>query len=434
MSSTTPNKGLNQDDTGNFTEFPSYCTYEEPPLMFVRFILVTVIGSLVSCVKAHRTSYNVYLMLLAFFDFFISLAYVMLMSVNVLTDFLHSVSLLRLWMSYVIPMITVSHIAMTTSSFLIVAASLERYCISTNSKYRSLVQRNRKWIAFIAVCFGIISKGTMPLELDRIKTEECTGLMTEWGLGMKEFVFDTPYHVVWRLWYRNIATVFFPFFVLAFFNIKIVIALRHNPKESTAGMKNGELVISPKQRSRNATRTMICVVSCYLISNIINVLVTFLEHFDKKLLESHQKEYAISLDVVSLATNVSCLLRVPIYMVCQPVLRREIMFTLKHWIRCQHARRSALDENNTNAITTTSMENTYLISENVEKGFPVNGNTKTNGHFTNGNNMGLPQMKNNHGTLFSSYNEDQHSISSSVTAQHDILNKLIRGSDNETLL
>ena len=36
-------------------------------------------------------------MLLAFFDFFVSLAYVMLMSVNVLTDFLHSVSLLRLW-------------------------------------------------------------------------------------------------------------------------------------------------------------------------------------------------------------------------------------------------------------------------------------------------------------------------------------------------
>lgn len=63
-----------------------------------------------------------------------------------------------------IPMITISHIAMTSSSFLIVAATLERYCISTNSKYLSLVQRNRKWIAFIAVCFGIISKGTMALE------------------------------------------------------------------------------------------------------------------------------------------------------------------------------------------------------------------------------------------------------------------------------
>lgn len=105
--------------------------------------------------------------------------------------------------------------------------------------------------------------------------EECAGLMTELGLGMRDFVFDTPYHIVWRLWYRNIVTVFFPFFVLAFFNIKIVIALRNSPMENKeVNTKGGAVVISAKQRTRNATRTMICVVSCYLISNIINVMIT----------------------------------------------------------------------------------------------------------------------------------------------------------------
>lgn len=114
--------------------------------------------------KYHRTSYNVYLMLLAFFDVFVSFAYVFLMSVNVLSDYLHSPFLVKLWMSYMIPMITISHIAITSSSFLILAATFERYCITINSHRLPLVQKNRKWIAFIAVLFGVVSKGTMYFE------------------------------------------------------------------------------------------------------------------------------------------------------------------------------------------------------------------------------------------------------------------------------
>ncbi|KHJ94308.1 hypothetical protein OESDEN_05762 [Oesophagostomum dentatum] len=80
--------------------------------------------------KSYRSSHCLYLALLAFFDVFIAGAYIPLMSLNLLVDYWKSVVLLRAWFTYMIPMITVSHIAMTASSFLMVAASFERYCVT----------------------------------------------------------------------------------------------------------------------------------------------------------------------------------------------------------------------------------------------------------------------------------------------------------------
>lgn len=53
---------------------------------------------------------------------------------------------------------------MTSSSFLILAATFERYCITVHSKYVRFAQRHRKMIAAFAVLLGVISKGTMCLE------------------------------------------------------------------------------------------------------------------------------------------------------------------------------------------------------------------------------------------------------------------------------
>ncbi|KAK6017838.1 hypothetical protein OSTOST_16632, partial [Ostertagia ostertagi] len=70
-----------------------------------------------------------------------------------------------------VPMITISHVAMTSSSFLIVCASFERYCLTVNSPFLPFAQK-----------------------------------------------------------YRNFVTVFAPFFILAYFNIRIVKALTKHTK------------------------------------------------------------------------------------------------------------------------------------------------------------------------------------------------------------
>ncbi|KAK6021489.1 hypothetical protein OSTOST_12838, partial [Ostertagia ostertagi] len=141
---------------------PESCYFEQPPMINIRFWLVTVFGSTVSFIsimnnvllfyvfisrKHHRSNHNVYLMLLAFFDIFVSTAYILLMSVNVLIDYLISARLMQIWFSYMVPMITISHVAMTSSSFLIVCASFERYCLTVNSPFLPFAQNNRKLIA-----------------------------------------------------------------------------------------------------------------------------------------------------------------------------------------------------------------------------------------------------------------------------------------------
>lgn len=68
-------------------------------------------------------------------------------------------------MTYVIPMMTMSHVAITASSFLIVFATVERFCITVSSHYVEFLQNNRCYIALIAVIIGVVTKGTLILEL-----------------------------------------------------------------------------------------------------------------------------------------------------------------------------------------------------------------------------------------------------------------------------
>lgn len=67
---------------------------------------------------------------------------------------------------YVVDMMTVSHIAMTASSYLITFAAVERYCITVSSGMVDFLQKNRKFFVAFAVLFGIVSKGTIKLEID----------------------------------------------------------------------------------------------------------------------------------------------------------------------------------------------------------------------------------------------------------------------------
>ncbi|EPB74324.1 hypothetical protein ANCCEY_06597 [Ancylostoma ceylanicum] len=261
---------------------PEICNYEQPPMTNIRFWLVTVFGSTVSFIsivnnillfyvffskKHHRTSHNVYLMLLAFFDIFVSTAYILLMSVNILIDYLISPTLMQIWYSYMVPMITISHVAMTSSSFLIVCASFERYCLTVNSTFLPFAQK-----------------------------------------------------------YRNLATIIAPFFILAYFNIRIVKALTKHTKMTVCQLAGNALVEKAKRKAtaRAATRTLVMVVCCYLISNIISVALTIWEHLDRDTLMEYVNFYAIAIDLVSLLTTSACACRLPIYLTCQPSLRREI--------------------------------------------------------------------------------------------------------------
>jgi hypothetical protein len=88
------------------------CVFNVPDRIEQRFWLVTVIGSSLSTVsiienlflfllfltsQRHRNSPALYLLLLAFFDIFMSVAYITLISGKVVTEYFQSVPLWRIW-------------------------------------------------------------------------------------------------------------------------------------------------------------------------------------------------------------------------------------------------------------------------------------------------------------------------------------------------
>ncbi|VDL64842.1 unnamed protein product, partial [Nippostrongylus brasiliensis] len=129
-------------------------------IIFNSFVFVVFVTS-----KQHRTSYNVYLLLLALFDVFMGVSYIAVLSIKVLINWTASYLLKWMWVSYMVPMLTVSHIAITASTYLVTCAAIERYCITVNSDKVNFLQNHRKAIAFIAVMAGVISKGTILKEV-----------------------------------------------------------------------------------------------------------------------------------------------------------------------------------------------------------------------------------------------------------------------------
>lgn len=113
----------------------------------IKFILVVCIGTTLSFLSIlesllilfiflsraqFRISHLFYFSVLAGLDILLSVSYVALMSVQGLMIYYRSPLLARYWYSYLRVLFTLAHIWMTASSFLIVAATFERYSTSVS--------------------------------------------------------------------------------------------------------------------------------------------------------------------------------------------------------------------------------------------------------------------------------------------------------------
>ncbi|VDK49277.1 unnamed protein product [Anisakis simplex] len=321
------------------------CFYAQQEFLVERFWLVTVTGTTVSSIsivenlflfivlvtkRHHRNSNSLYLVLLAFFDVLVAGAYIPLMSLSHLVDYMQSVVLLRAWFQYMIPMITVSHIAMTSSSFLILSASFERFCMTVMPHRMKCLNRYRRQIATSSVILGIVTKSTLAFEFSIKYHEECVDTMAEYALELSALAKDPIYNLLWRLWFRNVVTILLPFALLAFMNARTAITLHTNHFISQDMEKLSEA--QRKSRVRAATRALVFVVFTYLLSNMLNVIVTIWEYIDIDSLHTRFFAFYIySVDVVSLLTVLAGALRLPIYVSCQPQLRSEFALALRRF-------------------------------------------------------------------------------------------------------
>ncbi len=125
---------------------------------------------------------------------------------------------------------------------------------------------------------------------------------------------------IYKFYVRNLMTAMVPFFLLAYFNARIVATLKrlaiHMRRERRAS-RNGadkrkvrifsakKLINLSRKLQTNikaATTTFLFIVSTYLASNVVNVVVTAWEFIDPESLFKRCEFYMITTDVVSLLT------------------------------------------------------------------------------------------------------------------------------------
>ncbi|GMS84423.1 hypothetical protein PENTCL1PPCAC_6598, partial [Pristionchus entomophagus] len=271
--------------------------------------------------RRHLHSPFLYLISLSLADIFLSGAYILLFLVNVLMDEWISSLLSSLWWSYMPFVLVLSHLAITSSAFLIVAAAAERYVtISKMSKEFSTSQRLS--IVLLAFAIAILGKLPMLFEVEVVKNGNCTGV-TEWTASMAEFTAIEPYASVYKFWFRNLLTVMVPFALLLCLNMAIIRRL-HRQHQSAKLFRFG--TSAHRRNVRSATLSLICVTCTYLASNLLNVVLNLTEFVDRNFLyeEDVRPIYTISSDLVSFFTVGASAFRLPIYYVCNAKIKTEV--------------------------------------------------------------------------------------------------------------
>uniref|UniRef100_A0A0K0EU23 G_PROTEIN_RECEP_F1_2 domain-containing protein n=1 Tax=Strongyloides venezuelensis TaxID=75913 RepID=A0A0K0EU23_STRVS len=341
------------------SNLPHECAFNPPAYVEERFWLVTVAGTTLAIIciienaflftmlarkRKYRNSYVLYLLLLALFDILIGMAYIPLMSLSLYLDYIQSVFLLRAWYAYMIPMITVSHIAMTSTTFLIVAASWERYCITaSNTKMVRFLSKYRKNIAACSVILGMLTKISLAFEFDIKFIPRCINTMAEYELNSSSLALSYYYALFWRLIFRNIFTILAPFFFLLIINARVVYILHQYPTtiintfpidtslmttvmEKQTNNPKLSYEYQRKVRVRAATKTLLFVSLSYILSNFLNVILTLWEYIDIELLQlEYLPFYTITVDLISIFTVLAGVLRLPIYVICMPEMRVEFI-------------------------------------------------------------------------------------------------------------
>ncbi|KAK6738057.1 hypothetical protein RB195_020265 [Necator americanus] len=279
--------------------------------------------------RRYRSSSLIYLTFLALADTFLSAAYILLFPVNLYMDYFASDFLAAAWWSYMRIIITTSHVFISASAFLIVAAAFERYI--TISKIRNQFARHHRLvISAMALVFAMIAKLPMFFEVQVVPNGNCTGVTSLTAI-VSEFSETEPYKSCYKFWFRSIITIVLPFILCFYLNFGIIRRLRKQHQ----GAKLFRFATSEHRRNiRSATLMLVFVTCTYLGSNLLNVIVYTWELIDKPSLMSDELRpfYTLSSDLVSLFTVLASACRLPIYIACNARIRCEVLDALNNCV------------------------------------------------------------------------------------------------------
>uniref|UniRef100_A0A1I8B6M6 G_PROTEIN_RECEP_F1_2 domain-containing protein n=1 Tax=Meloidogyne hapla TaxID=6305 RepID=A0A1I8B6M6_MELHA len=311
-----------------------------------RCLISLVCNVLIACVLLRpRNSHFFFLGLLAVSDAFLSTCYGPVIAMDIIKNRVQLLWLTRLWWSYVGPLLALCHVSMTFSCFMIILGTIERFLITLKSPLLACFRTNRGPLALGMFLAALLLRGTAIFEVEIVANGNCTGL-SEFEPSLTTLTKSWFYGTVFRFYVRTIATVFVPFFLLAYLNARIVLILRRQ-KRSAAMFRFGS-AYDHKLRVRSATRLLLLIVCSYLLANFPNVAITAWEYLD---LDSTQSENFYS--IISMLYVLSCASRLLIYLSCNEEIRSAFYdFLCTNWL-CRRRREGneieyEFDENNFN--------------------------------------------------------------------------------------
>ncbi|KAK6747419.1 hypothetical protein RB195_000548 [Necator americanus] len=141
----------------------------------------------------------------------------------------------------------------------------------------------------VVIFSAIIMKGSIYFELELHTFPYCRAF-SNLRLDLSEITRSDIYKTVWMFWCRNFLNVFLPFSLLLMLNWATIANLNKNSKDFIAEVREvkrieqlptllpgGAKAPLVMRKKKDATRTLAALVTIYLLTNTLNLLLTIME-------------------------------------------------------------------------------------------------------------------------------------------------------------
>ncbi|GMS95839.1 hypothetical protein PENTCL1PPCAC_18014, partial [Pristionchus entomophagus] len=260
-----------------------------------------------------RNTNLIYLVILACFDIGVEICFILVFIVKLIWEYYGNYFAFLAWHDYIALISAIGQTLIASSVYFIVAASLDRYMASIGRKFRS---KDRIVAIWCAVMIGCLTKLPFYLEVEKVIDENCEGTFSYKELMRTNITKSEFYSQVYMFYTRNIVNVFLPFLLLLLFNLAAVHNLSRQRRPDVL-IESPPLMGHPNVNNRSslkdASRTLIALVSSYLLTNTLHLCITVVEFIAPHLTEEYEEWYTFFADLSSILAVSATALRLPVY-------------------------------------------------------------------------------------------------------------------------
>ncbi|UMM36329.1 hypothetical protein L5515_008536 [Caenorhabditis briggsae] len=337
------------------------CGYTEE-VSTTRFVYISIGGiiALLGCVfnllllylftfrQLANSPPQLYPAILAFLDTLLCFFFLMIFVVDVNMIYNKSEYLFLLFHRYIIITFITAKLVQFLIPYLLMLGTLERYTWIDN-KHNKMVILQPKYRPFTLgglLLGAILLRVPSAMALTITEFRKCPDFFRTLAVDVEEWAQVSTVYMVYDVYGIACLQTFCPFLCLMALNLVIVNKLAKldaqqcptkEIKDSPTKRKRSRILSSLRigkiqitSTVRNAIYTMVAIVTTYLISNSLHILLTLLEVTKASILVDEHDPYKASNlytllgDAVSLLYMISSAIRVLIYTYCNPAIRHQL--------------------------------------------------------------------------------------------------------------